>query len=155
MPMPVIIDVKLKSGKVDRINLPVEVWQRNTSWSFKHESTEEVDSIALDPQHVLPDNNPDNNIWSSATGEVEKDIILDGYLGTYSNSRAPIKIIFSEKNSVLNVAITDYPDFTVEPIGKDLFESKRAGLQFQFNDNKDGFDMIISADQKIPFTKDK
>lgn len=155
MPMPVIIDVKLKSGKVDRINLPVEVWQRNTSWSFKHESTEEVDSITLDPQHVLPDNNPDNNIWSSATGEVEKDIILDGYLGTYSNSRAPIKIIFSEKNSVLNVAITDYPDFTVEPIGKDLFESKRAGLQFQFNDNKDGFDMIISADQKIPFTKDK
>ena len=155
MPMPVIIDVKLKSGKVDRINLPVEVWQRNTSWSFKHESTEEVDSITLDPQHVLPDNNPSNNIWSSATGEVEKDIILDGYLGTYSNSRAPIKIIFSEKNSVLNVAITDYPDFTVEPIGKDLFESKRAGLQFQFNDNKDGFDMIISADQKIPFTKDK
>ncbi|WP_026707274.1 M1 family metallopeptidase [Flavobacterium frigidarium] len=155
MPMPVIIDVKLKSGKVDRINLPVEVWQRNTSWSFKHESTEEVDSITLDPQHVLPDNNPENNIWSSATGEVEKDIILDGYLGTYSNSRAPIKIIFSEKNSVLNVAITDYPDFTVEPIGKDLFESKRAGLQFQFNDNKDGFDMIISADQKIPFTKDK
>ncbi|MBU2062391.1 MAG: M1 family metallopeptidase [Bacteroidetes bacterium] len=155
MPMPVIIDVKLKSGKVDRINLPVEVWQRNTSWSFKHESTEEVDSITLDPLHVLPDNNPDNNIWSSATGEVEKDIILDGYLGTYSNSRAPIKIIFSEKNSVLNVAITDYPDFTVEPIGKDLFESKRAGLQFQFNDNKDGFDMIISADQKIPFTKDK
>jgi hypothetical protein len=155
MPMPVIIDVKLKSGKVDRINLPVEVWQRNTSWSFKHESTEEVDSITLDPQHVLPDNNPENNIWSSATGEVEKDIILDGYLGTYSNSRAPIKIIFSEKNSVLNVAITDYPDFTVEPIGKDLFESKRAGLQFQFNDNKDGFDMIISADQKISFTKDK
>lgn len=155
MPMPVLIDVKFKSGKVDHINLPVEVWQRNTSWSFKHESTEEIESITLDPQHVLPDNNPTNDVWSAATGEVEKDVILDGYLGTFSNTKAPIKIIFSEKNSALNVAITDYPEFTVEPIGKDLFESKRAGLQFQFNDSKDGFDMIISADQKIPFTRDK
>jgi hypothetical protein len=31
---------------------------------------------------------------------------------------------FSEKNSVLNAEITNYPKFSVEPIGKDLFESK-------------------------------
>ncbi|NRT15874.1 hypothetical protein HNP99_002234 [Flavobacterium sp. 28A] len=155
MPMPVILDVKTKSGKVDRVQLPVEIWQRNTSWSFKHDSTEEIESITLDPEHVLPDNNEANNVWSSGTGVIEKDIILDGYLGTYSNTKAPIKITFSEKNSVLNVAITDYPEFSVEPVGKDLFESKRAGLKFQFNEDKNGFDMIISDNQKIPFTKDK
>lgn len=155
MPMPVILDVKTKSGKVDRVQLPVEIWQRNTSWSFKHNSTEEIESITLDPEHVLPDNNEANNVWSSGTGVIEKDIILDGYLGTYSNTKAPIKITFSEKNSVLNVAITDYPEFSVEPVGKDLFESKRAGLKFQFNEDKNGFDMIISDNQKIPFTKDK
>jgi len=43
----------------------------------------------------------------------------------------------------------------VEPIGKDLFESKRAGLKFQFNESQTGFDMIIGETQKIPFTKDK
>ncbi|MBE0393497.1 M1 family metallopeptidase [Flavobacterium sp. PL002] len=155
MPMPVILDVKTKSGKIDRVQLPVEIWQRNTSWSFKHDSTEEIESITLDPEHVLPDNNEANNVWSSGTGVIEKDIILDGYLGTYSNTKAPIKITFSEKNSVLNVAITDYPEFSVEPVGKDLFESKRAGLKFQFNEDKNGFDMIISDNQKIPFTKDK
>tara|TARA_R110000868_G_scaffold193786_3_gene438995 strand:- start:1776 stop:4043 length:2268 start_codon:yes stop_codon:yes gene_type:complete len=155
MPMPIVLDIKTKSGKVDRVKLPVEVWQKNTSWSFKHDSTEEIESITLDPDHVFPDNNEGNNVWKSGTGTIEKDVILDGYLGTYSNTKAPIKITFSEKNSVLNALITNYPQFSVEPIGKDLFESKRAGLKFQFNEDKTGFDMIISETQKIPFTKDK
>ena len=67
---------------------------------------------------------------------------------------APIKIVFTEKNNVLNVAITDYPKFTVEPTGKDTFESKEAGLKFQFNESKTGFDMILNDGQKIPFTKE-
>ncbi|WP_367770164.1 M1 family metallopeptidase [Flavobacterium sp. WC2421] len=155
MPMPIVLDIKTKSGKVDRVKLPVEVWQKNTTWSFKHNSTEEIESITLDPDHVFPDNNEGNNMWKSGSGVVEKDVILDGYLGTYSNTKAPIKITFTEKNSVLSALITNYPQFSVEPIGKDLFESKRAGLKFQFNEDKTGFDMIISETQKIPFTKDK
>jgi hypothetical protein len=43
----------------------------------------------------------------------------------------------------------------VEPIGKDLFESKRAGLKFQFNEAKSGFEMIVNGAQKLQFTKDK
>jgi hypothetical protein len=45
MPMPIVLDVNQKSGKVERINLPVEIWQKNTVWSFKHNSTEEIESI--------------------------------------------------------------------------------------------------------------
>jgi hypothetical protein len=33
--------------------LPVEIWQKNTEWSFKHDSTEEIESITLDPDHVF------------------------------------------------------------------------------------------------------
>ena len=51
MPMPVILDVKTKSGKVTRVNLPVEIWQRNNVWTFKHDSTEEIESITIDPDH--------------------------------------------------------------------------------------------------------
>lgn len=155
MPMPSILEVKTKSGKVERIKLPVEVWQRNNSWSFKHNSTEEIESITLDPDHVFPDSNEGNNVWTAAKGVLEKDVILDAYLGTFSNARSPMKIVFSEKNSVLNALISGYPQFSVDPIGKDLFESKRAGLKFQFNEDKTGFDMIIGENQKIPFTKDK
>ncbi|OXE99143.1 hypothetical protein BC749_102633 [Flavobacterium araucananum] len=156
MPMPVILDVKTKSGKVSRINLPVEVWQRNNVWTFKHDSTEEIESITLDPEHLFPDNNEANNVWTAAKGKIEKDIILDGYLGSYSTTRAPLKIDFTEKNGTLNVEITNFPKFTVVPVEneKDTFQSTSAGLKFKFNEAKSGFDMIILGNgETIPFTK--
>ncbi|MFC6875953.1 M1 family metallopeptidase [Flavobacterium myungsuense] len=154
MPMPVILDIKTVSGKITRVKLPVEIWQRNKSWSFKHNSTEEIESIVLDPDHVFPDSNEDNNSWKSGNGILEKDVILDNYLGTYSNKMAPVKIIFSEENGVLNATITDYPSFGLENTGVDTFESKQAGVQFIFNQNKTGLDMILSNGNKIPFTKE-
>ncbi|WP_163401358.1 M1 family metallopeptidase [Flavobacterium fluviatile] len=156
MPMPIILDVKTKSGKVTRVKLPVEIWQRNNDWSFKHNSTEEVESITLDPEHVFPDNNQNNNVWTAEKGKIEKDIILDGYLGVYSTKNAPLKIELTEKNSVLNVEITNFPKFTVEPVAgeKDTFVSKAAGLKFKFNEAKTTFDMtILGNGQVITFTK--
>ena len=155
MALPTIVEIKTKSGATKRVTLPVETWQRNTSWSFKQNTTEEIESITLDPDHVFPDNIEKNNVWTPTTGKIEEDIILDGYLGTYSNSKMPIKITFTEKMDVLNVDITGYPKFSVEPIEKNLFESKSAGLKFQFNEKASGFDMLLNDGQKIPFTKDK
>lgn len=66
MVMPIILDIKTKSGKVSRIKLPVEIWQKNVDWSFKYNSTEEIESIVIDPDHVFPDCNESNNIWKSA-----------------------------------------------------------------------------------------
>ncbi len=65
MAMPVILEIKTKSGKVDRIKLPVEIWQRNTSWTFQYPSTEEIVSVISDPDHVLPDHNSTNDAWLS------------------------------------------------------------------------------------------
>jgi hypothetical protein len=61
--MPVILDIKLKSGKVERLNLPVEIWERNNSFVVKYASTEEIESITYDPEKNLPDYNPENNVW--------------------------------------------------------------------------------------------
>ncbi|WP_348797465.1 M1 family metallopeptidase [Flavobacterium adhaerens] len=155
MPMPVIMDVKTKSGKVTRVTLPVEIWQRNNDWSFKVNTTEEIESVVIDPAHVFPDVNESNNTWKSGSGTVEKDVILDGYLGKFSTTKAPLKIEFTEKNSVLFAEITDYPKFSLTMIGNDKFESKEAGVIFEFNEAKNAFDMIISDNQKIPFTRDK
>ena len=65
MAMPVILEVKTKSGKTSRVNLPAEIWERNTSWSFIYPSTEEIVSVVYDPDKVLPDYNPSNNVWTS------------------------------------------------------------------------------------------
>ena len=63
MPMPVILEVKTKSGKTDMIRIPVDIWMRNTTWTVRYPTTEEVVSVTLDPAHVLPDINEANNGW--------------------------------------------------------------------------------------------
>ncbi len=61
--MPVILEVKTVSGKTDRVKLPVEIWERNNTWTFKYPSTEAIQSVTYDPDNVMPDYNPDNNVW--------------------------------------------------------------------------------------------
>ena len=155
MVMPVTLEVKTKSGTISRVKLPVEIWQKNIDWTYKYNSTEEIESIVIDPDHVLPDTNESNNSWRSATGIIEKDVNLDGYIGTFSNSNAPIKIVFSKKRGVINVEITDYPKFPLEFVGDNTLQSKEAGLKFEFNVSKTGFNMVLDDGQKISFTREK
>ncbi|MDF2434155.1 MAG: hypothetical protein JWP44_3786 [Mucilaginibacter sp.] len=64
MAMPVTLEIKTVSGKVDRVKLPVEIWERNSTWTFKYPSTEELQSVTYDPDNAMPDYNPDNNVWT-------------------------------------------------------------------------------------------
>ncbi|HLF51792.1 M1 family metallopeptidase [Flavobacterium sp.] len=154
MPMPVILDIKYKSGAVSRVKLPVEIWERNISWSFKQASTEEIETITLDPDHVLPDVNPANNVWSSGKSELEKDVILDGYLGNFSSKMIPIKITFTEDNGVLVANATGQPELHLESAGKDKFVFEQAGLIMQFNESKNEFTLGVNG-QSFLFTRDK
>jgi hypothetical protein len=63
MAMPVTLEIKTVSGKTDRVKLPVEIWERNNSWTFKYPSTEEIESVTYDPDNAMPDNNAANNVW--------------------------------------------------------------------------------------------
>ncbi|WP_257670070.1 M1 family metallopeptidase [Parapedobacter tibetensis] len=65
LPMPVVLDITTKSGETHRVKLPVEIWERNISWTFRYPSTEEVVSVQLDPDKVYPDHNPANNRWEA------------------------------------------------------------------------------------------
>ncbi|RZF61871.1 M1 family metallopeptidase [Sphingobacterium corticibacterium] len=63
MAMPVVIEATTVSGKKIRKKLPVEIWQRNTSWRFKLKSTEALTRVVIDPDNVYPDMDPYNNVW--------------------------------------------------------------------------------------------
>jgi hypothetical protein len=63
MAMPIVLDIKFVSGKVERVNYTAEVWERNVSWSFKYPSTEAIESVTYNPDSTLPDYNPANNVW--------------------------------------------------------------------------------------------
>ena len=61
MAMPVLVQVKEENGKVHDLKLPVEIWQRGTSWTFHVNTTSNVTDVVLDPDKQLPDINRNNN----------------------------------------------------------------------------------------------
>lgn len=155
MVMPVVLEIKTKSGNVSRIKLPVEIWQRNSSWTFKTNSTEEIETITLDPDHAMPDVNPLNNIWNADKSELEKDVILTGYLGNYSSKQIPIKLNFTDEDGLL---IGTPPEGQGPPIsfasnGKDQFISEQAGVDLQFNEAKNEFTIKMGG-QSFLFTRE-
>jgi hypothetical protein len=63
--MPVVIEYTTKSGKTERKNLPVEIWQNNAIWKFKLNTTEELQKVVIDPDKAFPDMNSTNNTWKA------------------------------------------------------------------------------------------
>ncbi|NHA07338.1 M1 family metallopeptidase [Mucilaginibacter sp. HC2] len=64
MALPVTILIKEENGKTATVKLPVEIWQRGGVWTFHYKSTSKIVSAVLDPDHLLPDINPENNSFS-------------------------------------------------------------------------------------------
>ena len=65
MAMPVIAKVTQASGQTEIVRLPVDVWRRGGTWTFRYPSTDKIVSVELDPDHVLPDADRSNNIWKA------------------------------------------------------------------------------------------
>ena len=61
--MPVTAEVTEASGKKTRVHLPVEIWQRGGTWTFRYNSTTPLTLVRLNPSKLLPDANPGNNVW--------------------------------------------------------------------------------------------
>jgi hypothetical protein len=63
MAMPVDLKITKADGTTDLLHLPVNIWQRGGTWTFKYTSASEVQSVELDPDHQLPDVNRSNSVW--------------------------------------------------------------------------------------------
>ncbi|MBB6333357.1 hypothetical protein HNP24_004383 [Chryseobacterium sediminis] len=61
LPMPTTVQLRFKDGTAQIVKIPVEVWKRNTEWTFKVDSNKEIDEVKLDPNSVVPDVNLENN----------------------------------------------------------------------------------------------
>ena len=65
MAMPIYLQYVTASGKTDMVKVPVEVWQNGNTWIQKLNTNEKLKSVTIDPDHVFPDMNTDNNTWVS------------------------------------------------------------------------------------------
>ncbi|MGZ3820718.1 MAG: M1 family metallopeptidase, partial [Mucilaginibacter sp.] len=61
MAMPFTVEVKLKDGTKQRMNVPVEAWLQNKLITFTIPTTGLVSKVTIDPDSVLPDINRGNN----------------------------------------------------------------------------------------------
>ncbi len=64
MILPVIIKIQQSNSNNEIVKLPVEIWQRGGTWTFKYASKNKIDKIILDPENVLPDVDRKNNEWN-------------------------------------------------------------------------------------------
>jgi len=63
MVMPVNMMIKQSNGKSEKINLPVEIWEKSGIYKLRYNSNSEIESIIIDPEKKFPDINRDNNTW--------------------------------------------------------------------------------------------
>lgn len=64
MALPATVEIKEENGKVSLVKLPAEIWQRGGKWTFAFKSTSKLVYAMINPAHVLPDVNPENNALS-------------------------------------------------------------------------------------------
>ncbi len=64
MILPAIVKIIQTNGEAETIKLPVEIWQRGGTWTFKYNSKTKIDKVILDPENVLPDIDRKNNEWN-------------------------------------------------------------------------------------------
>jgi hypothetical protein len=65
MAMPIILQYETAGGTKQTVKIPVEVWQNNTSWIIKLNTTEKIKSVIIDADRAFPDINYANNRWAS------------------------------------------------------------------------------------------
>ncbi|WP_336688211.1 M1 family metallopeptidase [Chryseobacterium bernardetii] len=61
LPMPTTVQLKFKDGTSKNVKIPIEVWKRNTEWTFKVDSDKEIKEVQIDPDSQIPDTNLNNN----------------------------------------------------------------------------------------------
>ena len=65
MAFPVTLELTWKNGSKQRIALPVETWLQSGTRTLHFPASQGLAAATLDPDHVLPDANRDNNSWKA------------------------------------------------------------------------------------------
>jgi hypothetical protein len=153
LPMPVNMDIKFKDGSVQNVKLPVEIWKRNSEWSFEVPTTKEILSVQLDPKGTLPDANVTDNTFKVDGNAVVEKIDLKEFAGNFSSKQIPLKMIMTVENDQLQLQATGQPKIPLEYEGEDKFSFQMAGLELDFSKDKKSF-ILNQGGQKFEFTRE-
>lgn len=82
MPMPTTIKVVYEDEQSEIIDLPVEIWMTGPEYVYHLDSDKKIRSVEIDPEHLVPDNNPSNNKMKNLTAapeDVTAETVIDEY----------------------------------------------------------------------------
>jgi hypothetical protein len=65
MALPAILDLTWKDGTHERLTVPVETWLQGGTRVLHVPATQPLVSVTIDPDHVLPDANRENDTWKT------------------------------------------------------------------------------------------
>ncbi|MCG2792460.1 MAG: M1 family metallopeptidase [Weeksellaceae bacterium] len=153
LPMPTTVEVKYKDGTTQVVKLPIEVWKRNTEWTFKLNSTKEVDQVKLDPASGVPDINSKNNIWTAAQATPVEKVNMKAFEGVFSTKDLPLKLTFTEKAGLLYGQATGQPEFALQYEGNNKFTFEQADIVITFSADKKSID-FSQGGRAFKFTKE-
>ena len=63
MAMPVYLQYVTVSGNTKMVKMPVEIWQNTNIWTQKLNTNEKLKLVNIDPDHIFPDVDYNNNTW--------------------------------------------------------------------------------------------
>ncbi len=155
LPMPTTVQAKFKDGSTQIVKIPVEVWKRNKTWTFRVNSTKEIEAVAIDPENKIPDSDLKNNTWKSSeqTTVATEKVNLQDYVGVYGSKQLPIKITFKVENNKLVGQVQNQKSIEFDYDGSDKFLYEAAGLELQFSKDKKTMKLSQSG-QTFDFTKE-
>ncbi|MEG0696464.1 M1 family metallopeptidase [Algoriella sp.] len=151
LPMPTTVQINFKDGTSQEVKLPIEVWKRNTEWTFKVPSNKEVATVKLDPKGALPDIDLKNNTFNMADARAIEKINPKDYAGTFTSKQINAEFVMKAENDKLNLVFGGQT-IPLDYQGENKFTNEQGGIDLTFSKDKKSFS-IEEAGQKIDFTK--
>lgn len=138
LPIPTTVQVNFKDGTSQEVKLPIEVWKRNTEWSFKVNSNKEVTTIKLDPNGDIPDTNIGNNVFNMSEAKPTEKVNLKAFEGTYTSDKFKTDVVLKDVNGVLNVSFKD-TNMNLQYLGENKFTYEDGAIDIIFAKDKKSF----------------
>ena len=125
MALPVTALIKEDNGKTSIVKLPAEIWQRGGVWTFLHKSTGKIIMVTLDPDHVLPDVDLENNSLSGL--DIDKNVTAASVIKSYLDAIGGA----DKLRALKDMTITSSASFQGTQI--QLVYKYKAGNMFDYN----------------------
>jgi hypothetical protein len=61
--LPATVEIDFQGGGKTRLRIPVETWMTKATYTLHVESTRPIDSVTIDPDQLLPDDDRGNNVF--------------------------------------------------------------------------------------------